>query len=55
MNGYNDNILKDGPWEEYWINGKLYWKENYVNGKRHGLYESYYYTNGKLGNLEFFL
>jgi len=65
MNGYNDNILKDGPWGEYWINGKLGYsgnysngklgyKVNYVNGKKHGLFERYH-SNGNLRNLEFFL
>ena len=47
MNGFNENGLKEGPWEEYHDNGNLMDKENYVNGKLHGLYESYY-SNGKL-------
>ena len=41
MNGFNENGLKEGPWEEYHDNGKLWYKVNYVNGKRHGFYERY--------------
>ena len=41
MNGFNENGEKHGPWEEYWENGKSYWKGNYVNGKKHGLCEHY--------------
>ena len=54
MNKYNDNGLKEGPWEAYHYNGKLWYKGNYVNGKMHGLFEEYH-SNGNLWNLEFFL
>ena len=48
MNEYNENGERHGPWEKYYSNGKSYWRANYVNGKMHGLYEDYYYTNGNL-------
>ena len=61
MNKYNDKGEQHGPWEEYYSNGKLWYKENYVNGKLHGLHEKYYsngnldykenYVNGKLHGL----
>jgi len=55
MNGYNENGKPDGPWEEYWSNGKLSWKGNYkVNGKRNGLCEVYH-SNGKLYNINYYL
>jgi len=54
MNGFNENGEKHGPWEEYWINGKLGYRGNYFNGKMHGLFERYH-SNGNLSNLEFFL
>jgi len=41
MNEYNDNREKHGPWEEYYSNGNLCYKGNYIDGKRHGLYERY--------------
>ena len=47
MNGFNENGLKEGPWEEYHDNGKLWYKVNYVNGNFHGLSE-WYDSNGKL-------
>ena len=47
MNKYNENNKKHGYWEEYWENGKLWDKGNYLNGKRHGYWEQYY-PNGKL-------
>ena len=49
MNGYNDKGERHGPWEEYYSNGKLYWRKNYVNGKLHGLYECYWFN----GNLDY--
>lgn len=48
MNEYNDKGERHGPWVFY-LNGKLGYKTNYVNGKRHGLCEDYYYN----GNLSF--
>ena len=41
MNGYNEQGEKHGYWEY------LDYKENYVNGKEHGLCERYWF-NGKL-------
>ena len=54
MNGFNENGLKEGPWEEYHDNGNLWYKENYVNGERHGLSEDYNYE-GDLLHKQFFL
>ena len=42
MNEYNENGEKHGPWE-YYSNGNLWYKENYINGKKHGICEDYYY------------
>ena len=46
MNKYNDKGERHGYWEVHDSNGKLCYKENYVNGKEHGLCE--YYSNGNL-------
>jgi len=54
MNKYNNKGLKHGYWEYYHDNGKLYHKENYVNGKRHGFYERYN-SNGKLNLKQYYL
>ena len=48
MNQYNDKRQRHGPWEDYFSNGKLGYKTNYVNGKEHGLSEDYYCSNGNL-------
>ena len=42
MNAYNEEGLREGPWEEYYSNGNLWYKENYVNGKANGLFERYF-------------
>ena len=47
MNGFNENGLKEGPWEGYHDNGKLAFKGTYIRGNEHGLYERYY-SNGNL-------
>lgn len=54
MNAYNDKGEKHGPWEKYWYNGNLWYKENYVNGKAQGLFEIYD-SNGKLSYKQYFL
>jgi antitoxin component YwqK of YwqJK toxin-antitoxin module len=41
------NRKKDGYWEEYYPNGQLNFKVNYVNGQKHGYWEEYF-SNGKL-------
>jgi len=46
MNKFNDKGKKHGFWEHY-INGKLWFKISYVNGKEHGLCEKYW-DNGKI-------
>jgi len=45
----NSEHQKHGIWEEYYDNGQLENKCNYINGKRDGLYECYY-DNGQLYN-----
>ncbi len=54
MNGYNDKGKMHGPWVGYHLNGKLWYKLNYVNGKLYGLWEDYNY-NGKLIAKVFFI
>lgn len=34
--------------ESHWNNGRLEWRSNYLNGKRHGLSE-WWYSDGELG------
>ena len=46
-NQYNFKGLRDGYWEVYYSNGKIYCKGNYINGARDGYWEVYFY-NGKL-------
>jgi antitoxin component YwqK of YwqJK toxin-antitoxin module len=47
INLFNAKGEKHGYWEDYWDDGKLMYKGNYVAGKLHGLWERYY-SNGKL-------
>ena len=47
MNQYNDKRLKEGYWEETFTYEEVVRKANYLNGKLHGLYESYR-LNGNL-------
>ena len=47
MNVYNNKGEQHGPWEIYYLNGRLDWKGEYVNDNRHGLCESYW-SNGNL-------
>ena len=51
MNEFNDKGERHGPWEEYSVNGTLFYRENYINGKKHGLCECYY-SNGNLMDKE---
>ena len=44
---YNDKGEKHGYWEDYYSNGQLCYKGDYVAGKRHGSWERYY-DNGQL-------
>ena len=46
MNEYNEQGQKHA-WVDYYLSGKLRFKGNFINGKRHGPWERYY-TNGKL-------
>jgi len=47
INLYNEKGERHGYWEDYWSNGQLCYKGNFVNGQRHGYWERYY-SNGKL-------
>ncbi len=42
INQYDMEGRKQGYWEDYFNNGKLYSKGNYVNGKEEGVWEWYY-------------
>ena len=42
MNQYNKQRKRHGLYEWYYENGKLMYKENYVNGQLHGLWEGYH-------------
>jgi antitoxin component YwqK of YwqJK toxin-antitoxin module len=44
---FNDNNLKTGYWEEYYSNGNLDSKGNYINSSRDGYWE-WYHANGNL-------
>lgn len=39
---YNNNGQADGYWKQYYSNGQLAFKGNFVDGKRHGYWEAYY-------------
>ena len=54
MNKYNEQGLEQGPWEDYYSNGNLMYKLNYINGKKHGLYE-WYSTSDKLNVKQYYL
>lgn len=47
MNQLNKQEEKDGYWEEYWKNGKLWHKGNYVNGEKNASWV-YYDTNANI-------
>jgi antitoxin component YwqK of YwqJK toxin-antitoxin module len=47
INLYDEKGKRHGLWEEYYSNGQLSYKGNYVNGEEHGLWERYYF-NGQL-------
>jgi antitoxin component YwqK of YwqJK toxin-antitoxin module len=47
INQYTHDGKKIGIWEEYWSNGKLWYKGSYKNGERDGIWE-WYYDNGQL-------
>jgi len=54
MNKRNKEGKLHGPWEDYYSNGKLSSKANYVNGKLHGLFE-WYYSNGKIQEIGYYI
>ena len=46
-NNRNNQDQLHGEKIEYWSNGAIYNKTNYINGIKHGN-ETYYYENGNL-------
>lgn len=60
MNAYNDKGLNHGLWTGHYSNGNLMYKQNYINGDRHGLSELHglqevYYSNGNLNFKTYYL
>lgn len=47
INQYDPEGNKTGYWIEYYDDGKLYSKGNYINGEREGLW-TFYYSNGDI-------
>ena len=47
INLFNAKGNRHGYWEDYWSNGNLMHKGNYVDGKENGYWESYW-SNGNL-------
>jgi antitoxin component YwqK of YwqJK toxin-antitoxin module len=47
INLFDENGERHGYWEQYYDNGQLSYKGNYVNGNKHGYWEDYFY-NGQL-------
>ena len=54
MNEYNDKGERHGLWVVYYYKGNLYFKGNFVNGKKHGICEQYN-TNGELNIKQYYL
>jgi antitoxin component YwqK of YwqJK toxin-antitoxin module len=50
----NENGERHGYWEDYYSNGQLAYKGNYVNSNRHGYWEVYY-NNGQLVNKTYYI
>ena len=38
---YNEKGEPHGYWEQYWLNGNLAYRGNYINGQLNGLWECY--------------
>ncbi len=54
MNGLNDKGQRHGYWEDYYLNGNLLSKGNFINGKRDGYWE-WYDPNSNIIEKKFFL
>ena len=54
MNEYNEQGQPHGQWENYYSDGKLWYKENYLNGQLHGTLERYN-SNGKIQEIEYYI
>jgi len=46
-NQHDSGGIRNGYWEEYFSNGQLWFKGNYIDDKRDGYWEVYY-SNGQL-------
>ena len=51
---YNEKGKAHGYWVDYYDNGQLWSKGNYVNGKPHGYWE-WYYSNGQLKSKTYYI
>jgi antitoxin component YwqK of YwqJK toxin-antitoxin module len=47
INQYDLDGIKQGYWEDYYLNGVLSYKGSFINGKKDGVWEEYW-RNGKL-------
>ena len=44
-NCLNSKGKKEGYWERYWVEGKIFAKGNYTNGNKEGLWKYYFYND----------
>jgi antitoxin component YwqK of YwqJK toxin-antitoxin module len=44
-NQYNQQGQRHGYWEDYYRDGTVYYRKNYINNKICGLYEYTYFTD----------
>ena len=53
------NGLREGYWEQYWMNGNLMFRGNYKNNEREGYWEQYWmndwYYKGKIEEQEIYI
>jgi antitoxin component YwqK of YwqJK toxin-antitoxin module len=54
MNQFNQQGKREGYWEEYFSNGNVFHKGNYVNGGMDGYWE-WYYENAKLNYKSYYI
>jgi hypothetical protein len=45
INQYDDNNLPHGYYEEYFSNGQIFYKGNWINGRQTGYWEWYHKNN----------
>jgi len=54
INQYDSQGRLHGVWELYWSDGTLWWRENWLHGKPHGLSE-WCYSNDTLDKKRYYL